>query len=77
MKATNTDQKQDVIINRRLWNQAKDHPAYRELLEDLEDAENLLKTKASAKEFVNFDDYLKRRRAKRNVSNLTRLSRDI
>jgi hypothetical protein len=58
-----------VIINRRLWNQAKDHPAYRELLEDLEDAEDLLKAKASAKEFVNFEDYLKRRRAKRNVSN--------
>jgi len=69
MKTTKTNQKKDVIINRRLWNQAKDHPAYRELLEDLEDAEDLLKAKASAKEFVNFEDYLKRRRAKRNVSN--------
>jgi hypothetical protein len=69
MKATKTNQKQDVIINRKLWNQAKDHPAYRELLEDLEEAEDLLKAKASAKEFVNFNDYLKRRRAKRNASN--------
>jgi len=69
MKATKTNQKQDVIINRRLWNQAKDHPAYTELLEDLEDAEDLLKANASAKEFVDFDEYLKRRRAKRNVSN--------
>jgi hypothetical protein len=69
MKATKANQKKDVIINRRLWNQAKDHPAYRELLEDLEDAEDLLKAKASAKEFVNFEDYLKRRGAKRNVSN--------
>lgn len=69
MKTTKTNQKKDVMINRRLWNQAKDHPAYRELLEDLEDAEDLLKAKATAKEFVNSDDYLKRRRAKRNVSN--------
>jgi len=69
MKTIKTNQKKDVIINRGLWNQAKDHPAYRELLEDLEDAEDLLKAKASAKEFVNFEDYLKRRRDKRNVSN--------
>jgi len=69
MKATKTNQKQDVIITRKLWNQAKDHPAYRELLDDLEEAEDLLKAKAPAKEFVNFNDYLKRRRAKRNASN--------
>lgn len=69
MKAPKTNQKKAVVIDRRLWNQAKDHPAYRELLEDLEDAEDLLKAKATAKEFVNFDDYLKRRRAKRDVSN--------
>jgi hypothetical protein len=69
MKTTKANQKKDVIINRRLWNQAKDHPAYRELLEDLEDAEDLLKAKATAKEFVDFDDYLKRRGSKKNVSN--------
>jgi hypothetical protein len=69
MKMTKAKQKKDVIIDRRLWDQAKDHPAYRELLEDLEDAEDLLKAKASAKEFVNFEDYLKKRKAKRNVSN--------
>ena len=69
MKTTKANQKKDVIINRRLWNQAKDHPAYRELLEDLEDAEDLLKAKATAKEFVSFDEYLKRRKAKKNVSN--------
>ena len=69
MKTTKAKQKKDVIIDRRLWKQAKDHPAYRELLEDLEDAEDLLKAKASAKEFVNFEDYLKRRRARKNVSN--------
>lgn len=69
MKTTKAKQKKDVIIDRKLWNQAKDHPAYRELLEDLEDAEDLLKAKTSAKEFIDFEDYLKRRRAKRNVSN--------
>ena len=69
MKTTKAKQKKDVIIDRRLWNQAKDHPAYRELLEDLEDAEDLLKAKASAKEFVNFEDYLKRRRARKSVLN--------
>lgn len=69
MKAPKSNQKKAVVIDRRLWNQAKDHPAYRELLEDLEDAEDLLKAKASAKEFVSFDEYLKRRKAKKNVSN--------
>jgi len=68
-KTAKAKQKKDVTIDRRLWNQAKDHPAYRELLEDLEDAEDLLKAKASAKEFVNFEDYPKRRRAKKDVSN--------
>lgn len=71
MKTTKANQKKDVVIDRRLWNQAKDHPAYRELLEDLEDAEDLLKARASAKEFVNFNDYLKKRKAKKNVSNQT------
>lgn len=56
-----------VTISRKLWKAAKRNPVFAELLEDLEDAEDLTRAKSSAKEFLNFDDYVKQRRRKRGV----------
>jgi len=61
-----------VTISNELWKTAKENPAFTELLEDIEDAEDLNKAKTSAKSFFNFDKYVKERRRKKLVSNSRR-----
>ncbi|MDI6791606.1 MAG: hypothetical protein QME81_01890 [bacterium] len=58
-----------VTISRNLWERVKENPAFVELLEDIEDAQDILKAKAEASEFFDFDEYIKERRRKQDVSN--------
>ncbi|MDI6736514.1 MAG: hypothetical protein QME42_10070 [bacterium] len=55
-------EKEMVTISKRLWEETKKNPIFVELLEDLEDAQDILKAKSSAKEFFDFNEYVKERR---------------
>jgi len=55
-------QEEVVTISKTLWEEAKKNSAFTELLEDIEDAQDILKARSSAKEFFDFDEYVRERR---------------
>jgi len=60
-------QEKVVTISRTLWEEAKKNSAFTEVLEDLEDAQDILKAKSSAKEFFDFDEYVRERRERQDA----------
>ncbi|MEK9149975.1 MAG: hypothetical protein AAB267_08030 [Candidatus Desantisbacteria bacterium] len=51
-----------IMISKGLWEEAKKNPSFFELLEDLEDAQDIMKVKKEANSFFDFDEYVRERR---------------
>lgn len=63
----NVKEKEVITISKILWEEAKKNSAFTELLEDLEDAQDILKAKSSARLFFDFEEYIRERRKKKCI----------